>query len=443
MAMVQIAPPNSGIVPPQVQAQQALDVGQDYVTKKRIADALRKRTDAMQKGYKPASNTIETAGNDYHMGTVDVNYGGILQNALMPWLQSRQDDKALAAEDEAKAARMAVLGQLTGKETPQELVQIGEKIGSPELSKAGYAKMLPEEMNAAAQAQASTTVGGIDAMVTMKVITPEEGAVRKKALRDAELQAIQDKKDFYKYQQDNKSYDPRSGGGGGSGSTSGKQELTPGLLQLYGKTLSDVKDQYGAAVSTRRALNAMRPLIYGTGADGKPDPGKSALSPMTALLSHGSDAGLPLLQYAQNAPARELDVLINQQILGEASKLKGSLSDKDLAFLQKSLLSLKDNPKSAAAIYEGVVARMEGVEDRLLASRKGIVDMDDRLEGFWLDPTTGESVAEPTVNTTGAPEAVPPGIAAPAAGWAPKGDGGDGYEYRVVDGKTQRRKVGG
>lgn len=421
----------SPIKAPVTAAAQTMDVV-DYVKKKRIADALRKRAEGG--AYDTADSLITTGGYNGGPEMVQVNYGGILQNALKPYFDSRLEEKAATADSEAAAMRREALARLTGKETGQQLLTMGEELQMPELTKSALEQLLPEQMNAAAYAQASATPEGVDALVRLRKMTPEEGEIAKKGIADRAAEALRLSREQYIFEQDNKRFAPTSGGG--SGTTSGGSNLTPGLLQLYGKEISEAKDQYGALRATRRSLDAMDELIYGKkDKDGKRIPNSGALGLGSAALSHAASMGIPLAQYAQSSSARQLETIINEQILAKADQLSGALSDKDLAFLERSLMSLKDNPESAAAIYEGVKSRLEGVEGRLLTTRKGMIDMDERLGGFWIDPTTGEEVQEPTIGITAPKEATPIGTS-----WT---DGGDGYEYRIVDGKKYRRKNGG
>jgi hypothetical protein len=83
----------------------------DYRRKKRIAEQLRASADKGMQSFDPL---VQTQGTGNMPGYTQVNYAGILGNALTPWLESKQAEKAGAAEDEASAAKMAALDQLLG-----------------------------------------------------------------------------------------------------------------------------------------------------------------------------------------------------------------------------------------------------------------------------------------------------------------------------------------
>ena len=79
--------------------------------KKAVADALRGK---VGQGYAAQDPTYTVKGNSTVPDHVAVNYGGILQNAINPFMEGWKEDKAAAAEDEAAAARSAALEQILG-----------------------------------------------------------------------------------------------------------------------------------------------------------------------------------------------------------------------------------------------------------------------------------------------------------------------------------------
>jgi hypothetical protein len=409
---------------PMVAEQPAFTVG-DYAMKKRLADALRAKASAQMPGQLDPLGKSEGANGA--PGEVYINWGNILSNAAQPWIKGRQEDEAAAAEGEADAVRQQAIDNIDFESlNPEQAIRLKE-MG---IDVSPYVKE-PEDYTKQA-IQYGQTADGMWAINQLKPGTFSDEAIAEKRRMEEEAT-----KQAHMYKLAEKAAGRSvTGGSGGSGTTSGKSELTAGLLQDYGKQIVKAKEQYGSLSSTRRSLNAMDELIYGKkDKDGKRIPNSGALGLGSAALSHAASMGIPLAQYAQSSPARQLETIINEQILAKAEQLSGALSDKDLAFLERSLMSLKDSPESAAAIYEGVKSRLEGAEGRLLATRKGMVDMDERLGGFWIDPTTGEEVQEPTIGITAPKEATPIG-----ASWT---DGGDGYEYRIVDGKKYRQKKGG
>ncbi len=98
------------IIAPPVQEAPQIDIAsaaREYAKKKRMAEALRGRAGSLDMSQR--SPTIVSEGANGSPGEVQVNWGGIAENALMPWMRDRQEDKALGAEDEAAAERSKVL----------------------------------------------------------------------------------------------------------------------------------------------------------------------------------------------------------------------------------------------------------------------------------------------------------------------------------------------
>jgi len=157
----------------------------DALKKKRIAEALRAK---VSQDYEQQAPTGHAAANGNFPGETYINYGNILQNAMQPWLEGRREKKAAAAEDESTAARLQALKSITGESTPEQLLQAGEGLDMPELSKRALAKILPDSMNAAARAQASGTKAGLLALLQLKEITQEEYEAGVAAI-DAEAEA--------------------------------------------------------------------------------------------------------------------------------------------------------------------------------------------------------------------------------------------------------------
>jgi len=391
--------------PPQID----IAAGAVYREKKRLADALRKKA---EREHTPVSGLIQSEGANGSPGYTQIDYAGILNNFMQPGFQKAREEKAAAAESDADAARSAALDQLLGRQglTAADAIRAKSDLGVDVSSAV---------KDPAAEKLALTRMIAQNPALAYMLPQEERDAFTAYSSKLSDTERTADREDF-KWKQDNTYRAPSTdltfeqrmalAQAGRSGASDGKSGLTPGLLSQYGKEVLNVKDQYGVLKSSQKSLGVMDDLIYGkVGEDGKRVKSDAALGPMTALISHGADMGIPMMQYAQSAPARQLETLINDQILGKAKLMPGALSNKDLAFLEKSLLSLKDNPESAAAIYEGVKARLEGAEDRLLNSRKGMVDTDDRLGGLWLDPRAGG--AEPSAAPQAAGETIQQRIA--------------------------------
>ncbi len=110
---------------PMVAEQPTFTVG-EYAKKKRIADALRGR---VGKGVKEYDPLITTEANDYFPGQVQVNYAGILGNALNPWLEGKQEEKAAAAEEELQSEQDRILDGLDYSNLDPKKVMLLQRMG--------------------------------------------------------------------------------------------------------------------------------------------------------------------------------------------------------------------------------------------------------------------------------------------------------------------------
>jgi len=122
-------------------AQSTFTVG-DAAKKKRIAEALRGK---VSQDYEQMAPTGHVEGSGAFPGQSYINWGSILSNAAQPWLEAGREEKALAAEDEAAAARMETLMKITGESTGADLVRIGSELGDDGITSMGIEKMMPKE----------------------------------------------------------------------------------------------------------------------------------------------------------------------------------------------------------------------------------------------------------------------------------------------------------
>lgn len=169
----------------------------DYRRQQLLANRLRKQ--AAQIGdISPAAATLSTAGVGNAPGRVQVNYGGVLQNALMPWLQGRAqekaDDAALTSDQiRQDALDRALQDQPAGQMTPQQIMRLEQLGVSPQVMRA----MMPKEANDTGWMQVLAQNPALaPLMVGQGKITQEQADSITKGNAEQRAQAKQDKIDI-------------------------------------------------------------------------------------------------------------------------------------------------------------------------------------------------------------------------------------------------------
>lgn len=178
---------------------QAINVDYSELRKRKaLADTLR---GAQKRGvYGAASPLSVTSGANGGPDIVEINYGGILQNALKPYFENKQEEDASAAEAEAQAARSSALEQILGSGdtlSKRDALLAQENLG------VDVSSMVPEEMNLAARAQASQTRAGLNALLQMGQISPEDHAKATAGLDAAEEAERQQAREDFLWKQQN------------------------------------------------------------------------------------------------------------------------------------------------------------------------------------------------------------------------------------------------
>jgi len=97
------------------------------IRNRRLADALRERQAAARARYRPSSATIttETGGR---VPIVNVNYAGIINDALENYQQTKRDTEIEAADEQAAQSRRAAINDAlaSGDITPSKMLDLNE-----------------------------------------------------------------------------------------------------------------------------------------------------------------------------------------------------------------------------------------------------------------------------------------------------------------------------
>lgn len=330
----------------------------DYAKKKKLAEALRGR---VGKGVKEYDPLITTAANDYFPGQVQVNYAGIIGNALNPWLESKQEEKAAAAEDEATAARRAGLEAILGNPniSKADAIRAQEELG------VDVSSMLPEEMNMAARAQASASRSGLNAMRQMGVFSTDEEyqaalaqlEADERAANEAELEQIRAREaaqggggramtELEYFRNDPEGYAKFMAAKGSGGGLSGGAETATV------KEIIDVGNKYKTLKTSRALESEMDKLI-----EGLPKTDKGGVGTKAATIDTLSKM-LPFVEQVQSPEADRLAAYINSQILTVAEGQKGVLSDTDMKIIKDSVANMGKSPESVRAVWEDTKSRL-------------------------------------------------------------------------------------
>lgn len=185
----------------------------DYQQKKLLAEALRRKAErfSTMQGNDPVSVTRGARGMP---DIAQVNYGGILSNALGGYMGAKKTEEAAQADEDVKATKSAALSKLlgTGKDlTPAQMAQFGSEYDAPELQTAALRQMMPQRMNSAAVAQAASSPAGIRALVQMGVWSKDQGDASLAELNSERDAAHQQSRDDYLFEQQNKALSPKTG----------------------------------------------------------------------------------------------------------------------------------------------------------------------------------------------------------------------------------------
>jgi hypothetical protein len=166
----------------------------DYRRQKLLADRLRQNAEQIGQ-LDPAQATMTTTGPN---ARTQVNYGGILQNALMPWLQGRAQEKAdneaiTADQIRQDALDRALKDQPAGQMSPQQIMKLEQLGVSPQVMKA----MMPKEQNETGWMQVLASNPALaPVLVSQGHITQEQADSIGKSFADQRSQAKQDKIDI-------------------------------------------------------------------------------------------------------------------------------------------------------------------------------------------------------------------------------------------------------
>jgi hypothetical protein len=309
----------------------------DYGKKKKLAEALRGRQKAYA-GIETGGPTITTAANGTYPGSVQANWAGALGQLASGFLSGRAGKQADAAEEEQRAARMAALTALTGKEAPAELLSTGEELDMPALQSKALERLLPDKAAFGAVSQAMLTPQGIRLAQVRGEITPEEAdqAIKdldttrtnafadyeKKARLDASLEyhapPASNSSDFEKwlYQNDRPAWELRfgksgTGAGGKGGRYDPKREADK--LGTVADQLNSLIEEHGAEMFSPFQKAAKIGQEYGQENPGELIPkimqaaGTTVESPAnTAMRTLGIETALQSI--AQLAPASDADI---------------------------------------------------------------------------------------------------------------------------------------
>lgn len=352
-------PYNNAFAPAPAQVGEGVNYA-DIRAKQALAEALRKKAAAE---YTPQSANYTVAGNNTVPDYVGVNWGGIVQNAMQPWVEQAQEKKAATAEGEAESARSAALEKILGNPniTPADAVRAQAELGV-DLSAA-----LPEKMNMAARAQASSSRAGLNAMLQMKVISPEEHQAAiaqleadEKAAQEAELEQLRAKEaitggsggramtELEYFRNDPEGYAKFMAAKGGSGGGS----LSGGAETATIKEIIDVGNRYKTLKTSRALESEMDKLV-----EGLPKTDKGGVGTKAATLATLSEM-VPFVEQVQSPEADRLVAYINSQILAVAEGQKGVLSDTDMKIIKDSVANIKKNPESVRAVWDDTKSRL-------------------------------------------------------------------------------------
>lgn len=380
----------------------------DYAKKKRIAEALRAKTG---QGYSQMDPVGFVEGSGGQPGQAYINYGNIISNAMQPWLEGRREEKAAAAEDEAAAARQQALDQLLGKESisKADALRAQEELG------VDASILMPEEMNMAARAQASASRSGLNAMLQMKVISPEEHQAAiaqleadERAANEAELEQIRAREAaqgsnsgramtelelFMSNPELYKQFKGQTGGG-----------LSGGAETATVKEIIDVGNKYKTLKTSRALESEMDKLI-----EGLPKTDKGGVGTKAATIATLSEM-VPFVEQVQSPEADRLVAYINSQILAVAEGQKGVLSDTDMKIIKDSVANIKKNPESVRAVWEDTKSRLNA-QQRAFETQ---LENYRTAYGGQFAPTVGAYYEQPKDNPLeGVVPVVPNTLAAP------------------------------
>ncbi len=188
-----------------------MDFVGEYKTKKKLADALRKRQDAIA-GIEAPPATFETRAQGAFPGQVQANWLNPLTQMGTAYFGKKADEKATAAEEEAEAARAAALQQViaggstgeNGQPSPQQKYLTPENVLAMQGLgiDASTMKLLKEEKPAAgAITQAASSPAGIRSLVEMGIWTPEQGDRALAALESDTARKTQAEREQFDYEQ--------------------------------------------------------------------------------------------------------------------------------------------------------------------------------------------------------------------------------------------------
>lgn len=143
----------------------------DLRAKQVLAEALRKRANAGA-DYTQAPTTVSTNASGAYPGFTDVNWGGIVQNAMQPWVQNAQEKKAANAEAESAAAQdEALQGVDWNALDPAKALQL-QRLGIDPTAMAKFA----EKDSLGQYGNLVSSIPGIRLLMLKNKISPEHGA---------------------------------------------------------------------------------------------------------------------------------------------------------------------------------------------------------------------------------------------------------------------------
>ena len=142
----------------------AIPVGGGWVEKAGVAEALRRRADKY--GATPSQGTtINTAASGAFPGMTQVDWGGIMGNALNSYQTASSDKEATAAESESSAAQQAALAQMMSEVEGGSLT-MDQAINLQQLTGQDYTGMVQKPAAAGAVLQ---SLGEVPPYITAKV----------------------------------------------------------------------------------------------------------------------------------------------------------------------------------------------------------------------------------------------------------------------------------
>lgn len=308
----------------------------DIRAKQALAEALRKKA---SEAYTPQSANYTVAGNSTVPDYVGVNWGGIVQNAMQPWVEQVQEKKASTAEGEAEAARQQAIDSAvsSGKMDDPNTIMALEQLGV----KGDVIKAMQPKDKTAVIAQGMASPGGRLGLLNMGIITQAQYDAAEKRYADEDAAKLKREQDNYLFEQNNKRFAPTSGTGSGDGSN-----LPAGVLgQMYKANLELDKQeehldgQLAEAPNIEAIIN--NPKNFGTG------------SQFTTALMESNIGPLRALGQAQMSPAQgELVKYFGSEVLESAGKLGGAESDRDVQMLKSFTPSMANDHETVKVMWE-------------------------------------------------------------------------------------------